>query len=204
MQHVYLSVAERRATTEALKIARSVDGSRPILRTVMVRDGHAYVTDSYRLVNLPWLAELPEGNYDADDLHAALKGAGQERARIVVDAETVTVERFEAHRGLVDPDDLPAELGPWLRGVFPVRTVEGSAPNPSIFLEAFEQVTADDYVPEGVPAFNGDFLASLVRCHPEAFDKRNVPVAIRPRGDLRPAVMVNGRPFAIIMPMRVS
>lgn len=200
---ITMTAGERRATTEALKIARAKSTrGRPVLRTLQVKDGRAFVTDSYSLVVLPWLDGLADGCYDADDLNAALKGAGREAARITVTDDAVTVSRFEPLQG-IDLDDHPEDLGTSLRGVFPVDTVEGTPVNAApIFDDAVAATEADDYVPE-VSHFNPDQLAQVFRCHPSHFERRNVPVAVLPRG-LKPAVVANGVPFAVQMPMRVG
>jgi hypothetical protein len=201
MTSITITADQRRATTEALKIVRSkrTDG-RPILRTLQVKDGHAFVTDSYALVVLPWADGLPDGCYDADDLYAALKGAGREAARITVDGDMATVSRFEPLHGIA-AEDHPDDLGATLRGVYPVATVPGTPVSGySIFEDAVTATEDDDYAP-AVSAFHPDQLAGVLKCSPSYFRHNACPVTIRAR-ELKPAVIVNDEPFAILMPMR--
>lgn len=197
---------QRRATTEALKIARRVDHGRVVLRSLIVTGGRAFVTDSYSLVVLPWLDGMPDGCYDADDMYQALKGAGRECARIVVKDESAEVIRFVPLPGRDTERRIgehPDELGQSVRGVFPVRLVEGTPPNAlTIFDDAVKATTEDGYQASPMP-FNPDLLAHIVKCHPAYFNKGVAPVTVRPR-ELKPAVVENGKPFGILMPMRTS
>lgn len=209
--YVHVTAEERRATAEALKIARSTGDARPILRSLQVKDGRAFVTDSYRAVMLPWFDALPDGCYDADGLYAALKGAGKDRARITVehdlsgDVSGVTVTRFDTGTIRVDVDELPDDLGTFARGTFPVASIDGTPPNvTTIWNDAVERIGSDEYVPELAPV-NGDFLAAIVKCHPAYFEggPANRAVTVHPCG-LKPAVVANGKPYALLMPMRIS
>lgn len=210
-----ITANERKATAESLKIARSKStNNRPVLRSLMVKDGRAYITDSIRAVVLPWFDALPTGCYDADSLYAALKGAGSERARITVTTDLsgevtgLSVERFDTGNFRMADDDLASmdDLGHFARGTFPVGTVYGEPANlGTIWDDAVARVEADDYVPEVVP-FNGDFLASLVKCHPSYFDGliASKATTVKPAGVQKPAVVCNGQPYALLMPMRIG
>lgn len=203
MERWTMTAAQRRATGEALKIARKVDSGRPVLRSLQVTDGRAFVTDSFVAVRLEWFDGLPDGPWDADAMYEALKGAGKDRARITVDdgSERLTVERINGDAPFAV--NLEDDLGSLSRGTFVVPRIEGTPPNiGSIWDEAVERIESDDYEPELAP-FDPDRLGSILKAHPGAFEHGDHPVKLHPCG-LKPTVVSNGQPYALIMPMRVS
>lgn len=199
---VDLTPEQRRATAEAVKIARSSDHGRPVLRSVLWFDGRAFVTDSYRIVMLPWLdGLLDQGCLDADDLYAGLKGAGGEWARVEPDGVT----RFDP--GVQRFDVAPDDLGSWVRGRFPVRMVEGQPPDgPRLFGDAVAAVTAEGF--EHSPMFvRADYVLDCVKCRPEFYGGGKGELAVKVVCDgVSPAVLfgLDGVPFAAVMPMRVG
>lgn len=201
----YLTTEQRQATAAALKMATAKhNNNRPVLQTLQVKDGRAFATDSYTLVVLPWLDGLADGCYDGHALLAALKGAGREGARIAAMSYGLTVDRYDLGY-LRDPSDLPEELGAFSRGTFVVPALDGATAVSAgtIFDDAVAAVEADDYVPELAPV-DAARLAAVLKMTPSAYDKgRAMPVTVKPQG-LKPAVIVNGQPYAVLMPMRVQ
>jgi len=203
---VYLSAEQRKATATALKIPLGVK-DRPILQTLMVRDGRAFVTDSYVMVLLPWLDRLPEGCWPADEFNRAVKGAGKDRVRTTVqDDGTLLLERFlipETIR-LVDDNDLPDPLGPWSSGTHTARSVESNQAPPDIktFIAQMEAVTQPGWEPT-VAAFDPGKMALVFGCVPEAHNGQRHGWRLHPTGDGKPIVVsVGGRPYGLVMPTR--
>lgn len=205
-----LAPEERRSVAEALRVATGAAADRPGLRTVMVADGRALVTDTYVAVNIPSLGTLPEGVWDADALLGAVKGAGSDWVAIGALMGTVLeVVRFNAARALTESavrrevaDGVPDG---WRIGTFGVPPVEG-APSTvhQIYGKALAAVEEDTYRPDWLMGgFNPDILTRVFKARPGGFRKGSpAPVTILARG-LQPAVVTEGgAPFAVVMPMR--
>jgi hypothetical protein len=196
---IELSAEQRKATAEALKIATKADKNRRGLRALQVFDGRAFVTDGYVAVQLPWLGDLPEGVYDADGMYSALKGASSDKAEIeVYPSMDLSVSIFT---------DFGPRITGAFKGTFVVSRVEDAQPVSSvakIFDDAVAMVEAPEFQAE--PAgFSPDRLAQVMKCAPSYFEKskQGKPVLISTCG-LKPAVLSDGEPFAIIMPMRMQ
>lgn len=204
-----LAPEERRSVAEALRIPTGAAADRPGLRAVMVQDGRALVTDTYVAVNLPSLATLPEGAWDADALLGAVKGAGSDWVAIGRAGEALEVVRFNPSRAMTESavrrdiaDGVPSA---WQIGTYGVRPVEGAAVTiHQIYADALAEVEEDTYRPDWMIAgFNPDLLARVFKARPGGFRKGSpAPVSILARG-LRAAVVTEGdAPYAVVMPMR--
>ena len=205
---VVLGSEDRRAVADALRIATG-SKDRPALRSVIVADGLAMVTDTYVAVNVPALAGLPAGAWDADALAAATKGAGTDAVRIApADADTLRVDRIDggylrARSDAAIRQDYADGVPPaHLASTYYVGRVEGAPNVARIYTEAVAAVTADDYAPE-LAAFGPERITDVLRARPSGRRKgQPAPVRIMPRG-LRAAVVTDGgEPFAVVMPMR--
>lgn len=202
MDATILSPEQRQAAAAAMKVARDKD--RPALNALIVTEGMAIVTDARCAINVATLSGLPEGGWDAVALGAALKGAGKEWARISVDGDRLTVERFSPPQFLRDdavrsldliPSDIVAATYASKVEGYPTSIV-------GIFREAVEAVEAEGYMPDSV-GFDPDLLSTVLDARPSLKVKGPpVPVRVLPRG-MKAAVVSEGRkPYAIIMPMR--
>ena len=204
---VVLGSEDRRAVADALRIAtRTKD--RPALRSVIVADGLAMVTDTYVAVRVPALGQLPAGAWDADALAAATKGAGSEGVRIAADGpDALRVDRFaitvrgrtSAALAIDYGDGVPVGL---VAGTFRVPAVDGAPNVATIYRQAVEAVTADTYVPELV-GFAADRITDVLAARPHARERgAGRPVRILPNGYRAAVVTEGGEPFAVVMPMR--
>lgn len=205
---VHMAAEDRRAVADALRIATRSD-DRPALRSVIVADGRAIVTDTYVAVNVPALAGLPSGAWSADALAVAVKGAGTDALRIApADADTLRIDRIDGAyvRGR-SADRLRQDYGggvppAHLAGTFYAGRVDGAPNVGAIFADAVAAVTADDYVPE-LAAFGPERLTDVLRARPSGRRRgQAAPVRILPRGNRAAVVMDGGEPFAVVMPMR--
>lgn len=207
---VVLAAEDRRAVADALRIVTRASVDRPVLRSVIVRDGLAMVTDTYVGVTLPTLAGLPEGAWSADALAMAAKGAGRDALRIApADVDTLRVDRIDGTRVRnMGPERLAQDYAggvppAWIVGTFYVGRVDDAPPNVAyIYREAVADVEAEDYTPELV-GFSPDRIADVLRARPSSHAPgMAAPVRILPRG-LRGAVVTDaGKPYAVLMPMR--
>jgi hypothetical protein len=205
---VVLAAEDRRAVADALRIAtRGKD--RPALRSVIVADGLAMVTDTYVAVNVPALAGLPAGAWSADALAVAVKGAGTDGVRIApVDGDTLRVDRIagayvrnRTGAALRDTyaDGVPDGHG---AGTYYVASVDGAPNVARIYAEAVTAVTAPDYVPE-LAAFGPERIADVLAARPSGRRPgQAAPVRILPRGSRAAVVTDGGQPYAVVMPMR--
>lgn len=203
---VILAAEDRRAVADALRIATG-SKDRPALRSVIVGYGLAIVTDTYVAVNVPTLAGLPAGAWDADALAAAVKGAGTDAVRIAadgpdalrVDRITVGSRRTAAALEMDYGDGVPPAV---LAGTFRIPSVDGAPYVAGIYSEAVAAVTADTYVPE-LAAFGPERITDVLRARPSGRRPGQArPVRILPRGTRAAVVTDGGEPFAVIMPMR--
>jgi hypothetical protein len=206
---VVLAAEDRRAVADALRIAtRGKD--RPALRSVIVSDGLAMVTDTYVAVNVPALAGLPAGAWSADALAVAVKGAGTDGVRIApVDGDTLRVDRIAgAYARSRSPERIRQDYADGVpdghrAGTYYVGRVDG-APGTiaGIYADAVAAVMAPDYVPE-LAGFGPERIADVLAARPSGRRPgQAAPVRILPRG-LRAAVVTDGgQPYAVVMPMR--
>ena len=202
-----LAPEQRRSVAEALRIPTGAD--RPGLRAVMVQDGRALVTDTYVAVNIPSLAGLPEGAWDADALLGAVKGAGSDWVAIGSAGDALEVVRFNPARAMTEgsvrssvADGVPDG---WRIGTFGVPPVEGAPTSiHQIYRDALAEVEADTYTPDWMLAgFNPDYLARVFKARPGGFRKgAPAPVSILARGSRAAVVTEGSEPFAVVMPMR--
>jgi hypothetical protein len=199
---------DRRAVSEALRIATSRTNQLPGLRSVICADGRAMVTDTYVAVMVPALAGLPDGAWDADAFAVAAKGAGADMLRVSRIGDSLEVVRFAPTSRALAPRvirEMVADGVPdaWTVGTFRIGTVDGAPSSiAGIMADAFEAVEADDYTPEE-SAFSPTLLSRVLDARPSAFAGGSPsPVVIRPRG-LRAGVVMDGEtPYAAVMPMR--
>jgi len=208
---VLIGSEDRRAVADALRIVTRASVDRPSLRSVIVADGLAIVTDTYVAVSVPALAGLPVGAWSADALALAVKGAGRDALRIAgQDADTLRVDRIAAAwAGRMSAARLAdtyagGVIAEHTAGTYYVGRVDGAPNVARIYTEAVDAVTAPDYTPE-LAAFGPERIADVLRARPSGHrDGQPSPVEIRPRG-LRAAVVTDGgEPYAALMPMRMA
>lgn len=205
-----LGAEERTATLAALKLATAKSNDREALRSVIVGEGLAMVTDTYLAVNIPALAGLPDGAYCAEALTAAIKGYRRsELAAIMPDADGLAVRRIDASphaersiRAEVADGRVPEGL---VAATYHVRRLGAEVVVPrvaGIYQDAVSAIEDPAYTPEHAE-LAGHRLAAIIKAAPPVGgDRRTERVGIYPRG-LRPAVITSEeRPYAVLMPMR--
>jgi len=204
---VIIGPEDRRAVADALRIATAKGNDRAALRSVIVRDGRAIVTDTYVAVNVPALAGIPAGAWSADALAGAVKGAGPDYVRVgAADPATLRVERFAPGRHMTPAAvaaNVSGDIPPaWMIATYYVAAVDGAPDVSRIWSEAVAAVTDPGYVPELV-GLSPALLATVLAARPSAHVKGSpTPVRILPRG-MRAAVISEGdTPYALVMPMR--
>jgi hypothetical protein len=208
---VIIGSEDRRAVADALRIVTRASVDRPPLRTVIVADGLAIVTDTYVAVNVPALAGLPAGAWSADALALAVKGAGRDALRIApADVDTLRVDRIDGgYTRAMSAARLADTYGPGVppahaSGTFYVGRVDGAPNVAGIYTEALAAVDAADYVPE-LAAFGPERITDVLRARPSGHrDGQPAPIGILPRGSRAAVVTDGGKPYAVVMPMRIS
>lgn len=213
-----------RAKLGHILYAASRDGARPILTGVGFGDGHAVCTDSYRLaaVDMP---DMPKCIIQARAIELALKQHGDvtltvddRRATFVCESTTITTRLIEGtfpnwqqlipaetpRHITVDRELLSNALERVSVLVTREQPVRFQVTDDGLQLsvcsqdvgEASETIPTDSDFP-GTIAFNGNFLADLLK----SMDEAKVEIGLVDMS--KPAVVRSGGIVSLLMPVRV-